>query len=605
MMTPITQASFSFSANGAMIRLVDDPLLFVPGDSQTPLSYPLNPFGVGEPPRMSPPSVGPAMAGAAGAFPPFVLPGWFTGQGASPSALSGYKLDHLGVAERLLIGAVMSSPQRPWGMVTQVAREFRTSRPTLYAIGQRAYQIMLPLPAGRPAVERPATAVAPRVAVTPTRVRRTILTHLLPGGVTTRPMQDCLQEAFDQSRSVGFISTLIQQAGQRARQVLEGIDYSAMGPVILARDETFFPTPMMLLVEPLSSAIVTFYQDQECDAFTWGALLLEACQDKKVNLIGLVEDAAKLYPKSLRCADLSLPVQKDVWHVMDKASQTLTDVERAALKALEKVYGLEKKLTQTFNNKLFRDYMAADKKADKLLVESSQLRFWVGCLADALELVDWRSGEVRDRQTNQWLLGETIMALKKLTHRKIKALVTYLQNQKPDLLTFLDWLEVELAPWRIALAQHLPLPEEQAFFEVMVARAWRLQQAVINSHQGFRRAAAEAQELVKELVAGDPQAQQLAYMLTRILEEVIRTSCAAENINSILKPYLWVKKSFHNPQTAQNFLYLFILWHNMRPYKRGQRQRKSPFELAGIKVYTSDGRQTTDWLEALGYPAAA
>jgi hypothetical protein len=192
-------------------------------------------------------------------------------------------------------------------MVTQIAREFRTSRPTLYAIGQRAHQIMLPLPVGRPAVERPVTAVAPMVAVTPTRIQRTILTHLLPGGVTTRPMQDCLQEAFDQSRSVGFISELIQQAGQSARQALEGIDYSAMGPVILARDETFFPTPMMLLVEPLSSAIVTFYQDQECDALTWGALLLEACQslpwtrsrDKKVNLIGLVEDAAKLYPKFL------------------------------------------------------------------------------------------------------------------------------------------------------------------------------------------------------------------------------------------------------------------------------------------------------------------
>ena len=243
MITPITQASFS--TNGAMIRLVDDPLLFVPGDSGTPLSYPLTSFGVGEPPWISPPLAGPTMAGAAGAFPPFVLPGWPAGQEGSPSALSGYKLDHLGVAERLFIGAVMNSPQRPWGMVTQMAGQFRTSRPTLYAIGQRAGQIMLPLPGGRPAVERPATTVAPMVAVTQTRIRRTILTYLLPGGVTTRPMQDCLQEAFDQSRSVGFISELIQQSGQRARQVLGGIDYSVMGPVILARDEAFFPTPMM------------------------------------------------------------------------------------------------------------------------------------------------------------------------------------------------------------------------------------------------------------------------------------------------------------------------------------------------------------------------
>lgn len=460
---------------------------------------------------------------------------------------------------------------------------------------------MLPLPDGRPAVERPATTVAPMVAVTPTRIQRTILTHLLPGGVTTRPMQDCLKEAFDQSRSVDFISDLIQQAGQRARQVLKKIDYSPMGPVILARDETFFPTPMMLLVEPHSSAIVTFYLDQECDAITWGALLLEACQDKKVNLIGLVEDAAKPYPKSLQQADLSLPVQKDVWHVLDKASQTITDVERTALQALGKVYGLEKKLIKAFSDKTFEEYVAATDKADHLLEECSQLHFWVDCLADALELVDWRSGEVRDRQINQWLLEETLAGMKKLTHPKIKALVTYLEGQKHQLLTFLDWLEVQMVPWRIALAQYLPNGQQQTFFEAIVARAWRLEQAVTNGHKGFRRAATEARELVKELIVGDPRAQ----WLTHILDGVIRTSCEAENINSILKPYLWVKKSFQNPETAQNFLYLFILWHNMRPYKRGERQGKSPVELAGIKVYTPDGRETTDWLEALGYPAAA
>jgi hypothetical protein len=29
----------------------------------------------------------------------------------------------------------------------------------------------------------------------------------------------------------------------------------------------------------------------------------------------------------------------------------------------------------------------------------------------------------------------------------------------------------------------------------------------------------------------------------------------------------------------------------------------SPYQFAGIQVFTDDGRQTLDWLEALGYPA--
>jgi hypothetical protein len=29
----------------------------------------------------------------------------------------------------------------------------------------------------------------------------------------------------------------------------------------------------------------------------------------------------------------------------------------------------------------------------------------------------------------------------------------------------------------------------------------------------------------------------------------------------------------------------------------------SPYQYAGVKVYTADGRETLDWLEAIGYPA--
>ena len=33
--------------------------------------------------------------------------------------------------------------------------------------------------------------------------------------------------------------------------------------------------------------------------------------------------------------------------------------------------------------------------------------------------------------------------------------------------------------------------------------------------------------------------------------------------------------------------------------------RQSPFQLAGIKVYTPEGEVTDDWMAALGYPADA
>jgi len=106
---------------------------------------------------------------------------------------------------------------------------------------------------------------------------------------------------------------------------------------------------------------------------------------------------------------------------------------------------------------------------------------------------------------------------------------------------------------------------------------------VINGHTHFRILADDAEDLLLKLVADDPEYRQLAEELLTILEQTVRTSCAAE--------------------TAQNFLNLFLLWYNMRTFKRGKRAGRSPFQSAGIVVRTPDGKVATDWLEALGYPA--
>ena len=187
----------------------------------------------------------------------------------------------------------------------------------------------------------------------------------------------------------------------------------------------------------------------------------------------------------------------------------------------------------------------------------------------------------------------------------MRKLVPYLEGQREELLTFLDWLEVQLIPWQRRLARAFPDEKGRAFFQAAVARAWRLSRAVVNGHKQSRNAAADAQTLVAELIADDETAHLLAEELLTILEGVIRTSCAAETVSSILKPYPWVKRSFQSRETAQNWFNLFILWFNMHPFKRGKRRGKGPFQLAGIKVYTPDGRETDDWLEALGYPSDA
>ena len=88
----------------------------------------------------------------------------------------------------------------------------------------------------------------------------------------------------------------------------------------------------------------------------------------------------------------------------------------------------------------------------------------------------------------------------------------------------------------------------------------------------------------------------MAEDLLTLLERTVRTSCAAEAINSVLRPYLNGRRECTDPLSRQLFLNLFALWFNLHKFDRGPRQGQSPYELAGIDLGTED------WLTLLGFP---
>ena len=49
----------------------------------------------------------------------------------------------------------------------------------------------------------------------------------------------------------------------------------------------------------------------------------------------------------------------------------------------------------------------------------------------------------------------------------------------------------------------------------------------------------------------------------------------------------------------ENFVALFVLWHNLRRFEEGKRKGKSPFEILGIET------ESDDWRTLLGYPPAS
>ena len=517
------------------------------------------------------------------------------------------------------MGAVVNLPleKRPWGSISWLADVYGTSRETVYQIGERSKAGLLSSVKPQPQLSTDALPEVIRagehiVWVNESRMKRTILSLVFPGGVTLRPIQVCLQEAFDLPRSVGYLSELINEAGEKAGQILDNLDYDPLGEIIAARDETYLGKwACLLTVEPKSYTLLSGHVEESCDSVHWGVSLALDC-NRGAQIVGLAEDAAKFYAKSLKEAgllldcDFSPTIQKDVWHAIDKATNTVATLERLAMRKIGQAEDLfyKKVLKHPEDHELFEKWGKADAEAESLVELSDQVRFWVGCICDGLEMVDWRSGEIRDREINEWLLTESLTALRKIKHFRVRSLVTYVDNQMDELLTFLDWLELRLLPWQAQLAAHLPDLTDQTFFQKTVAQAWRLQRAVSNGQTQFKRLTAESQDFLALLVTDDPQAHLLAEDLLNLLESVIRTSCAAETVNSILKPYLRAKRSFQSRRTAQHWLNLFLLWFNMHLFERSKKRKgKSPFQLAGITVYTPDGQVTHDWLAALGYSA--
>jgi len=518
-----------------------------------------------------------------------------------PDALSGgiSKVAHLSLSDELFIAAVANIPRsvRPWGIINWMAETFNTSRPTVYRLGQRVSDLLQRSPTFPPLTPPPSTTLAAdTLEVTNERMMRTVLTSAFPGKVALRPMQAILQEAFGQTLSVGTLSQELSQAGQRAGEILREVDHSPLGPVIVLRDETYFQGwPFLLVIEPVSSVILLAEVSADCGAETWGAALLVA-QDQGATIAGLVEDMASMYPSSLALAEVDVNVQKDTWHVIHLGGQVRRTLQREAFAAIRQVDKLEKGLLKRWQEAVFfEQYIPAVLKMEQLIKQHDTFAEWFVHLRDAFELVDWRSGEIRDRATNGWLLEETLQALTRISHQCVRSFVKTLRRYQDQLLTCLDWLATSLQEYQQLLTPHLGDPDQRQHFIKTTARCWRLRQARISQPQRWQKAAQAAEVALQALTQDDQTLDALATRLMTLLDAAGHTSSLIECINGILKAFLKNRRAFRNLDTAQAYLNLFVLWHNMRVYQRGKRAGQNPYQLAGIDVGSDD------WLTLLGY----
>ncbi len=418
-----------------------------------------------------------------------------------------------------------------------------------------------------------------------------------------RPLEDIVAEIPGLSYSDTSIWRQVNQEGLKAVKILGGINFtevSATG-VIPVIDETFFDDqPVFFAVEPGSLAICDFHlpADGQRTAEDWATFLLVLKEDRGLKIIGGMGDAAKAYPLALKTLlDQEGRFREDHFHLLRELYKLRRKLENKAYRAFSTEYKAAAEYEKKGTDKASQKLSQAQAESLRLAEAYDAFAEYAPWVNDALQIVDLTSGEIRDRQTNEWLLDEAIAAMAQVNQTQVVKMSQRLQKHKPALLAYLDDLAPELPRLQTSLTTYLPDPDLAQVVARAVARHWRLQHEVqSNQHRHFRSAMKQAQLEVDLWLAGDPFLEEWATQLRSLLTGVLRTSSAVENINSIFKALLKRKKHFANPDNAHNFVALFVLWHNLRVFKEGLRRGKSPFEILGLDLAEKD------WRTLLGYP---
>jgi hypothetical protein len=469
--------------------------------------------------------------------------------------MAGYRVPEFTLAQRVeaVLQLLVSRPDRPWGLVTELTRWYGVSRTRLYELRDEAAAAIVaalqPGQAGRP-------EQVTHLTVDKAFIDRTIaLLPMLTGSV--RDIRLGLNLILGVRRSVGYVSERLKVAGEQATTYNLGLTVPL--PVLGEADEIFQGRqPCLTVVDGRSFLVLNLTPAEARDGTTWGLTYLELVE-RGIQFQDLACDGGTGLRAGVREAKLALPLRPDLFHLLQEAHRLTRRLEGAAYRAIE--------TAERARRADLQDRGLLPRRGRRLTVKVSLAQAQVE-ETQALETFDtwsWLLAEVRQAlepitptQTlvsvtqTQATLETAIALLKEVGQADIRAFADDLQQKLPELLAPLEWLEQHLAP----LLQPLTA-ETQAF----VLWAWQHRHALdVNPETDF-----------------PSDLRAIAPLVWETLGLFHRSSSLAESLHSWLRPHLQIHRGM--PPWLLPLLQLF--W-NHHQFERGKRAHHSPVELAGV-----------------------
>jgi hypothetical protein len=415
------------------------------------------------------------------------------------------------------------------------------------------------------------------IPVTKALLRQLVLGLILICHSSFRGVVAFLRDLFDFRMSVGTVANIVHAAVGPACDHNDQQDLSAVE--VGAHDEIFQDrAPVLVGVCAHSGYCYLLAQEQHRDADTWGVHLLDL-QGRGLRPTATVADFGSALRAGQEMALPGVPCRGDVFHALYVLGKVVRHLENRAYEALTLCVELERQLAtpgkRRDKNKtslVARLWQARRAEARAVALSDDVTLLWSWLRDDILSVAgpDYATRVALYDFVVAELRGREVSGPKGLQKAR-----TLLQNHRPALLAFVAALAETLAA--VAAGWAVPV--------AVVEELLRVQALPKDDPRRWQGEAALRQRLRGRY-------DGLSRVVAAVAADVVRASSVAENLNSRLRGYFFLRRELGSGYLS--LLQFFLNHRRLQRSKHAGRVGKSPAELL-------TGRAHPHWLELLGY----
>jgi len=362
--------------------------------------------------------------------------------------------------------------------------------------------------------------------------------------------------------------------------------------------------PILIAVEPNSTAILMLARETHRDGETWGSRRTAVPQNSGIPLCGrsrfaglhllqtqeqgfqfnrIASDQAQGIAAGVQAAlGVETPHQLDIGHLFAQVSQLDMALERSAYKSLaleeERWRVLDSARSDGVLSKRIQAWEQAHLASEQAIHLYDDFHYLAHQLYDLFTPVD-ADGVIRTLADVQAELLALMTLISELPSQRVQKILTRWASQKDGLLVFFCDFQQRLSQL------HQFIPDDGLLQMLLLEYFLKRKKKLSASNQ---KALSEVENFLSNYLGS--KAAFSRKQVASILDGLLRSSALVENANSRIRPYLNSRKG-----VSQGFLNLLALYLNSKRYRRGKRKGHTPFELLGVDI-------PDDWLKLVGLP---